>query len=121
MPKRFLVVDDSAPVLNSVKFIIESVPDWVVAGEAYNGREGIDKVALVNPDMVLLDLSMPVMNGLDAARELSRIRPDLPVVMFTDSTEITREALLCGCRGVISKTQILSLISLIHDIFAKAA
>ena len=121
MPKRFLVVDDSAPVLNSVKFILESVPGWVVAGEACNGSEGIDKVALVNPDMVLLDLSMPVMNGLDAARELSRIRPDLPVIMFTDSPEITRDALLFGCRGVISKTQILSLINLIQDIFAKAA
>ena len=121
MPKRFLVVDDSSPVLNSVKFLLESVPDWVVAGEASNGREGIDKVALLNPDLVLLDLSMPIMNGLDAARELSRIRPDLPVVMFTDSPEIAREALLCGCKGVVSKTKVLLLISVIHDIFAKAA
>ena len=85
------VVDDSAPVLNSVKFMLESVSDWVVGGEASNGREAIDKVALLNPDLVLLDLSMPVMNGLDAARELSCIRPDLPVVMFTDSPEIARE------------------------------
>jgi len=66
-------------------------------------------------------LSMPVMNGLDAARELSRIRPDLPVVMFTDSPEIAREALLCGCREVISKTKVLLLISVIHDIFGKVA
>ena len=120
MLKRFLVVDDSAPVVNSVKFMLESVPDWIVAGEAGNGQEGIEKVALLNPDLVLLDLSMPVMNGLEAARELSRIRPDLPVVMFTDSPEISREALRCGCRAVISKTKVLLLISMIHDIFARA-
>jgi two-component system nitrate/nitrite response regulator NarL len=120
MPKRILIVDDSAPVLNCVKFVLESVPDWVVGGEARNGREAIDKVALLNPDLVLLDLSMPVMNGLDAARELSRIRPDLPIVMFTDSPEIEREALLCGCRRVVSKTTVLLLISVIHDIFAGA-
>jgi two-component system, NarL family, nitrate/nitrite response regulator NarL len=121
MPKRILIVDDSAPVRNTVKFMLESVSDWVVGGEARNGREAIDKVALLSPDLVLLDLSMPVMNGLDAARELSRIRPDLPIVMFTDSPEIAREALLCGCRRVVSKTTVLLLISVIHDIFASAA
>jgi DNA-binding NarL/FixJ family response regulator len=121
MPKLILIVDDSAPVRNSVKFMLESVPDWVVGGEARNGREAIDKVALLSPDLVLLDLSMPVMNGLDAARELSLIRPDLPIVMFTDSPEISREALLCGCRRVVSKTTVLLLISVIHDIFASAA
>jgi DNA-binding NarL/FixJ family response regulator len=121
MPKRILIVDDSAPVRNTVKFMLESVPDWVVDGEARNGREAIDKVALLSPDLVLLDLSMPEMNGLDAARELSRIRPDLPIVMFTDSPEIAREALLCGCRRVVSKTTVLVLISVIHDIFASAA
>jgi DNA-binding NarL/FixJ family response regulator len=121
MPKHILIVDDSAPVRNSVKFMLESVPDWVVGGEARNGREAIDKVALLSPDLVLLDLSMPVMNGLDAARELSLIRPDLPIVMFTDSPEISREALLCGCRRVVSKTTVLLLISVIHDIFASAA
>jgi DNA-binding NarL/FixJ family response regulator len=119
MPKRILVVDDSARVLNSVKYILESVPDWVVGGEARNGREAIDKVASLSPDLVLLDLSMPVMNGLDAARELSRIRPDLPIIMFTDSPEIASEALMCGCRRVVSKEKVLLLISAIHDMFAE--
>lgn len=121
MPKRILVVDDSATVLKTVKFMLESVPDWIVGGEAHNGREALDQVAIVRPDLVLLDLSMPVMNGLDTARELSRIRPDLPIVMFTDSPEIAREAFLCGCRGVVSKDKILLLISTIQDIFATPA
>lgn len=121
MPKRILVVDDSAPVLRTVKFMLESVPDWIVGGEACNGREALDQVAIVKPDLVLLDLSMPVMNGLDTARELSRIWPDLPIVMFTDSPEIAREAISCGCRGVVSKNKILLLISTIHNIFANSA
>jgi CheY-like chemotaxis protein len=120
MPKRILVVDDSPPVLNSIKFMLESVSDWIVAGEAHDGREAIEKVALLNPDLVLLDFTMPVMNGLDAARELLHIRPDLPIVMFTHSPEIDREALLCGCRRVVSKTKILLLISVLHDIFSGA-
>ena len=61
------------------------------------------------------------MNRLDAARELSRTKPDLPVVMFTDTPEIARDALLCGCRAVVSKTEVLLLIKLIHEIFAKQA
>jgi two-component system nitrate/nitrite response regulator NarL len=107
--------------VSTVKFMLESIPDWIVEGEARNGREAIDEVAVLNPDLVILDLSMPVMNGLDTARELSRIRPTLPVVMFTDSPEIAREAFLCGCRGVVSKNKILLLISTIQDVFANAA
>jgi CheY-like chemotaxis protein len=120
MPKRILVVDDSSPVLASIKFMLESVSDWIVAGVAHDGREAIEKVALLNPDLVLLDFTMPVMNGLDAARELLHIWPELPIVMFTHSPEIDREALLCGCRSVVSKTKILLLISVLNDIFAEA-
>jgi CheY-like chemotaxis protein len=121
MPKRILVVDDSSPVLNSIKFILESISDWIVAGVAHDGREAIEQVAVLDPDLVLLDFTMPVMNGLDAARELLHIQPDLPIVMFTHSPEIDREALLCGCRRVVSKTKVLMLISVIHAIFAEAA
>jgi CheY-like chemotaxis protein len=96
-------------------------PIGLLAGKPATVARQLTKVALLSPDLVLLDLSMPVMNGLDAARELSLIRPDLPIVMFTDSPEISREALLCGCRRVVSKTTVLLLISVIHDIFASAA
>ena len=121
MPKSILIVDDSTSVLNSVKFMLESVPDWVVGGEASNAPRGDRQGGSSQSRFGTPRLSMPVMNGLDAARELSRIRPDLPVVMFTDSPEIAREALLCGCREVISKTKVLLLISVIHDIFGKVA
>jgi DNA-binding NarL/FixJ family response regulator len=120
MNKSILIVDDSVPVLNTVKFMLETVPGWSVGGEAHDGREALDKVEDLNPDLVILDLSMPGMNGLDAARELCRSRPTLPVVMFTDSPEVARDAFLCGCRGVVSKNKPLLLINTIRDIFASA-
>ena len=121
MPKRILVVDDSALVVKSLKFSLESIPDWVVGGEAANGREAIEKVQRLKPDLVVLDLSMPVMNGIDAAKELSRIRPDLPVVMFTNTPEVARGSLPSGCWSVVSKTEVSRLIKVISEIFEKAA
>jgi CheY-like chemotaxis protein len=55
-PKRILVVDDSSPVLNSIKFMLESVPDWIVDGEAHDGREAIEKLARVLSRNALIDL-----------------------------------------------------------------
>ncbi len=121
MPKRILVVDDSALVVRSLKSSLESIPDWIVGGEAANGREAIEKVQRLNPDLVVIDLSMPVMNGIEAAHELSRIRPDLPVVMFTNTPEIAKESLPLGCWSVVAKTEVSRLIEVISDIFENAA
>ena len=121
MPKRILVVDDSPSVVKSLRSSIESIPDWVVGGEAGNGREAIEKVQRLNPDLVILDLSMPVMNGIDAAKELARIRPDLPIVMFTKTPEVATETLPRGCWSVVSKAEVSRLLKVIGEIFAKAA
>ena len=121
MPKRILVVDDSALVVKSLKCSLESIPDWVVGGEAANGREAIEEVQRLNPDLVILDLSMPVMNGIDAAKELSRIRPNLPVVMFTNTPEVATGSLPRGCWSVVSKTEVSRLIRVIREIFEKKA
>ena len=74
--------------------------------EAINGRDGIAKAQLIHPDLVILDLSMPEMNGLDAARELQRIMPAVPLLMFTThvASELEREATRIGIRKVISKS-----------------
>jgi two-component system nitrate/nitrite response regulator NarL len=120
MPKHILITDDSALVLSSLTRLLQQVPGWVVS-EASNGREAIGQAALLKSDLVILDLSMPLMNGLEAARELSRIKPDLPVVMFTNNPAIAAEALQCGCRAVVSKAEVSSLISVIHDIFSGTA
>jgi DNA-binding NarL/FixJ family response regulator len=103
---RILIVDDSAPIRNLVRFFIEHNTDWEVCGEAENGLVAVEKVAELKPQAVILDLSMPVMNGLDAAREIARIDSKVQMVMFTMhvSDELRRDAEAVGIKEVVSKS-----------------
>jgi DNA-binding NarL/FixJ family response regulator len=103
--KSILIVDDSPVIRRSLRALLGRRGDWEVCGEAANGREGIDKALQLHPDLILLDLSMPVMNGLQAARELQRLLPRLPILMFTNfsSSQIEREAFASGVTAVKSK------------------
>ena len=86
--------------------IIESHDGWSVCGDAQDGQDAIGKAAQLNPDVIVLDLAMPQMNGLQAAREISRQTPDIPLLLLTVqqvSKELTNEALQAGFKGAISK------------------
>jgi DNA-binding NarL/FixJ family response regulator len=83
MATKILVVDDVPAIRRSVRFFLEQETDWVICGEAENGKLAIERVQELRPDVVLLDLSMPVMNGLDAARVIKAIAPDTHILMFT--------------------------------------
>ncbi len=78
-----LIIDDSPDVRRCMRRFLEEQPDWIVCGESENGREGILKARQLKPDIILIDLSMPVMNGLEPARELKRMMPKTPLVMWT--------------------------------------
>ena len=86
MPFKILIVDDSSPIRHLLRFFIEHNSDWEVCGEAENGLIAVEKVAVLKPDAVILDLSMPVMNGPEAAREISRLQTNVQMVMFTMHT-----------------------------------
>jgi two-component system, NarL family, response regulator YdfI len=103
--KRILIVDDHAPVRLALRHVIESVPEFEVCGEAENGRLGVERTLLLKPDLIILDLSMPVMNGLEAARELNGLMPLLPILMYTSftSSNLEAEALAAGVSRVASK------------------
>ena len=103
-----LIVDDSPAVRHSLCSILEQCPDWVVCGEAADGREAIEKSKQLNPDLIILDLSMPRMDGLAAARELKRTQPNVPLLMFTTfkNQSVEKEAIAAGCAGVISKSEV---------------
>lgn len=105
MPLKILIVDDSAHIRHLLRFFIEHRTDWQVCGEAENGKIGVEKVAELQPDAVILDLSMPVMNGLEAARVIARIAPNVQMVMFTmhTSEQLRKEAQAAGIKDVISK------------------
>ena len=106
MAHKILVVDDSPIVRCSIRSCIEQRTDWQVCGEAENGAIAVEKVAELNPDVVILDLQMPVMNGLEAARQITRIAPNIPLVMFTmySSEQLFREAQAAGIKAVFSKS-----------------
>ncbi|MGZ4731577.1 MAG: response regulator transcription factor [Terriglobales bacterium] len=106
MAPRILVVDDTQGIRRSVRLRIEKETDWEICGEAENGREAIERVKELQPDVVLLDLSMPVMNGLDAARHIKAIAPHIHIVMFTLHTypQLADEARKVGIAKVLSKS-----------------
>jgi DNA-binding NarL/FixJ family response regulator len=121
--KKLLIVDDSPAIRHSLRILLENRPDWEVCGEAENGRVGIEKALQLCPDLILLDLSMPVMNGFEAARELHRLLPKVLLVMFTSfiGAEIEEEALASGIAFVKSKSDgIESLCGSIQDLLRAA-
>lgn len=83
MPQKVLIVDDNAYVRHRVRWTIEHDLEWQVCGEAANGAEGVSVAAQMKPDIIVLDLSMPVMNGIEAARQLKRLMPNTRLLMFT--------------------------------------
>ncbi len=106
MPFKILIVDDSSSIRNLLRFFIEHNTDWQVCGEAENGQVAVEKVRELKPHAVILDLSMPVMNGLEAAREITRIAPNVQMVMFTmhTSEQLRKDAQAVGIKDVISKS-----------------
>ena len=106
MPKSILIVDDSPLIRKTLRETLERIKDWEVCGEAADGREAVAKAQQLKPGLVVLDLSMPVMNGLEAARELKRLLPSVPLLMFTNygTDYLEKEALSAGVGAVVSKS-----------------
>jgi two-component system chemotaxis response regulator CheY len=104
MYARILIVDDNALIRNLVRRSLESV-GWQICGEACNGQEAVDKAQQLHPNFIVLDLSMPVMNGLEAAKILLRLMPSVSLIMFTSfiTEHLKREALSNGIKKVIAK------------------
>ena len=96
--KRVLLADDSAIMRSMVRRLFESQPGFEVSGEAENGRDAVEKAENLKPDLIILDLIMPVMNGLDAAPLLKRLLPDTLIILFTqqEGSEVERLAQAAG-------------------------
>lgn len=83
MPLRLLIADDNEIVRIGLRTLLRDKHDWEICGEAQNGREAIVKVRNLSPDIVILDLSMPVMNGFEAATEIRRIAPSTKIIFYS--------------------------------------
>ncbi len=111
MPTRILIADDNPAVRTALRHLLETSGDWEVI-DVENGQQAVAKTQELLPHVVLLDLVMPVMDGLTAARELSELFPDLPLLMHTLhwSPQVEVEAQKVGVRRVIPKADSKSLI-----------
>lgn len=113
MPALVIIVDDHAIIRRMVRAQLEA--ESLVVSDAVDGAEGIQKAQAEKPDLIILDLSMPVMNGLEAARELKVLMPQVPLLMFTNNASgtVEKEALSAGISAVISKSDSDSLKQLL--------
>src|SRR5437667_7000200 len=82
-PVRILVADDHEVMRIGIRNLLESVPNWSVSAEASTGREAVDIALQSPPDVIIMDITMPEMNGLEAAARIAEGRPDIPVIMFS--------------------------------------
>ncbi len=107
MAKTVLIVDDNTYIRQALCEQFKREADFEVCGEAENGKEAIAKARELHPDLIVLDLSMPVMNGLDATRELKRLMPTVPLIMYSafGDTFMEQQARLIGISELVSKSQ----------------
>ena len=115
MPKkRVLLVDDNPLVRSLVRQVFELHPNFEISGEAENGREAVEKAENLKPDLIILDLAMPVMTGLDAAPLLRKVVPDARIILFTvqEGREVERLTRAAGIHAVVAKSQAASKLIL---------
>lgn len=105
MSVRILVVDDNAKVRDGVRLLLQNHADWEVCGEAADGIEAIEKYRQLSPDLLVVDVSMPRLNGLDASLEILKLSPKALILLYTSylTSQLIEIAHKAGIRGTVSK------------------
>jgi len=104
-PVRILIADDHDVVRQGVRAVLEAEPAWIVCGEASSGREAVAKAAKLRPEVVVLDVSMPELNGLEAARQIRDAVPaKILILTVHESDQVVTEVLDAGADGYVLKT-----------------
>jgi DNA-binding NarL/FixJ family response regulator len=109
---RVLVVDDHETVRRGVCSILETRKDVEICGEASNGQEAVDKTSELKPDLIVLDLTMPVLDGFSAARQIRTILPEVPILILSmhEGKSIVRAAQQAGVQGFVTKSEAGSVL-----------
>ena len=106
-PVRILVADDHEVMRMGIRHLLESVPTWSVYAEAKTGREAVEIALTAPPDIIIMDITMPEMNGLEAAAKIALDRPDIPVIMFSLhlSEDVVGRFKTGSIRGAVAKSE----------------
>lgn len=105
--KRILIADDHEMLRRGVRTMLQNGTDWEICGEAIDGQEAVDKATALHPDLVILDINMPVLNGLAAVRQILRNSPEIKILVFTvhESDQAVKEIRAAGAHGYLSKAK----------------
>lgn len=117
MAVRILIADDNAPVRRALRGVLEASAPWEIV-EAENGEDCLRKAQHYRPDLIVLDLAMPKMDGMRAARAITKLFPDLPIIMHTlhYTPRVAVEALKSGVTRVVPKVDRLTILSAIQEL-----
>jgi DNA-binding NarL/FixJ family response regulator len=120
MPLRILIVDDHEVIRQGVRSVFrEGRPDWEICGEATNGKEAIHAARALHPDVILLDITMPVMSGLEAAKEIVALGCRVLIFTMHESAKLADDVRRSGAQGYVQKSQAArDLILAIENIVA---
>ncbi len=105
---RLLIVDDHEIFRRGLRALLEPSPDWQICGEAVDGLDAVEKCKLLKPDIVVMDVSMPRLNGLEAARLIKKENPERQIVIITqhDSAQIRNAAIEAGAQAFVTKSTV---------------
>lgn len=125
MPEiRVLIVDDHAILRDGIRSLLERQEDLVVVGEATNGKEGLEMVDQCQPDIVLMDVAMPIMDGMEATRRIREEHPDMKILILTqhDDHEYIKPLLQAGASGyVLKRSGGREVVSAIRQVYEQGA
>ena len=114
VPIQILVADDHRLMRECVRTILSDNPDWEVCGEAKNGQETVEKVRKLKPDLVILDISMPILTGVAAAHQIRQIAPETKIIILTmhESHHLDLIARQAGADEVVTKRMAMSALKI---------
>ena len=109
---QILIADDHELMRKGLRAVLENQPGWIVCGEAINGREAVDLAQRLQPDVIVMDVTMPELNGLEATRQIRKAIPKVEVLILTmhKSEQLVGEVLAAGARGYILKADTSRLL-----------
>src|SRR3979490_2508412 len=118
---RILVADDHELVRRGIRGQLSARRGWIIVGEAMNGREAVEKASKLKPDVAIVDISMPDLDGLQATRQIREAAPSTEVVVLTmhESDQMGRRVLEAGARGYVLKSDLAAyLVKAVKDVSA---